>query len=177
VFAQIEASKRNDVHRLIYALGIRHVGEKAATTLARHFRTIEAVMDASVEDLQQTPEIGPVLAQSVRSFSEEPLNRALVNKLKAAGVNTTTSLSEPTKEPVGRLAGKTVVLTGTLKSMSRDDATAALERLGARVAGSVSKKTSFVVVGEDAGSKLDKAQKLGIETLDEDALRALIMDE
>src|SRR5215467_234331 len=177
VFAQIEASKKNDVHRLIYALGIRHVGEKAAATLARHFRTIEAVMDASVDDLQQTPEIGPVLAQSVRSFSDEPRNRALVNKLKAAGVNTTTHLSEPTREPVGKLAGKTVVLTGTLKLMSRDDATAALERLGARVSGSVSKKTSFVVVGDDAGSKLEKAQKLGVETLDEDAFRALIMDE
>ena len=177
VFAQIEASKKNDVHRLIYALGIRHVGEKAATTLARHFRTIDAVMDASVDDLQQTPEIGPVLAQSVRSFAEEPRNRALVNKLKAAGVNTTTHLSEPTKEPEGKLAGKTVVLTGTLQSMSREEATAALERLGARVSGSVSKKTSFVVVGDEAGSKLEKAQKLGIETLDEDAFRALIMDE
>src|SRR5215471_1575306 len=175
VFAQIEASKKNDVHRLIYALGIRHVGEKAATTLARHFRSIEALMDASVDDLQQTPEIGPVLAESVRSFAEEPRNRALVNKLKAAGVNTTTHLSEPTREPVGKLAGKTVVLTGTLKLMSRDDATAALERLGARVSGSVSKKTSFVVVGDDAGSKLEKAQKLGVETLDEAAFPALIM--
>jgi DNA ligase (NAD+) len=177
VFAQIEASKKNDVHRLIYALGIRHVGEKAATTLARHFRTIDAVMDATVEALQQTPEIGPVLAESVRSFAEEPRNRALVDKLKAAGVNTTTNLSEPTREPEGKLAGQTVVLTGTLKSMSREEATAALERLGARVSGSVSKKTTFVVVGEDAGSKLEKAQKLGIETRDEDALRALIMDE
>jgi DNA ligase (NAD+) len=177
VFAQIETSKKNDVHRLIYALGIRHVGEKAATTLARYLRTIDAVMDASVDALQQTPEIGPVLAQSVRSFAEEPRNRALVNKLKAAGVNTTTHLPEPTKEPEGKLAGKTVVLTGTLKSMSREAATAALEQLGARVSGSVSKKTSFVVVGEDAGSKLEKAQKLGIETLDEDAFRALIMDE
>jgi DNA ligase (NAD+) len=177
VFAQIEASKKNDVHRLIYALGIRHVGEKAATTLARHFRTIDAVLDASIEELQQAPEIGPVLAESVRSFAEEPRNRALVNKLKVAGVNTKTSLSEPIKEPVGKLAGKTVVLTGTLKSMSRDAATEALERLGARVSGSVSKKTSFVVVGEEAGSKLDKAQKLGIETLDEDGFRALIMDE
>jgi DNA ligase (NAD+) len=177
VFAQIAASKKNDVHRLIYALGIRHVGEKAATTLARHFRTIDALMDASVDALQQTPEIGPVLAESVRSFSEEPRNRDLVNKLKAAGVSTTTYLSEPTKEPVGKLAGKTVVLTGTLKSMSREAATAALERLGARVSGSVSKKTSFVVVGEEAGTKLEKAQKLGLETLDEDAFRALIMDE
>jgi DNA ligase (NAD+) len=134
-------------------------------------------MDATVEALQQTPEIGPVLAESVRSFAEEPRNRALVNKLKAAGVNTTTRLPEPTTEPEGKLAGKTAVLTGTLTSMSREEATAALERLGARVSGSVSKKTSFVVVGADAGSKLEKAQKLGIETLDEDAFRALIMDE
>jgi DNA ligase (NAD+) len=177
VFAQIQASKENDVSRLIYALGIRHVGEKAATTLGRYFRTMPRLMDASVEKLQETPEIGPVLAASVRSFADEPRNQELVQKLADAGVNMASHAPEPTIEPVGKLAGKTVVLTGTLKTMSREAATAALERLGARVSGSVSKKTSFVVVGEDAGSKLDKAQKLGVETLDEDAFCALIMDE
>jgi len=134
------------------------------------------VLGASVEQLQETPEIGPVLAASVRTFADEPSNQALVTKLKHAGVNMDSRAPVPTVEPVGKLAGKTVVLTGTLKSMSREDATAALEGLGARVSGSVSKKTSFVVVGEDAGSKLEKAQKLGVETLDEDAFRALIMD-
>jgi DNA ligase (NAD+) len=176
VFAQIETSRTNDLARLVYALGIRHVGEKAASTLARYFRTMESLMAATVEQLQNTPEIGPVLAASVRSFADEPRNQALVTKLKQAGVNMHSQAPEPTAEPVGRLAGKTVVLTGTLRSMTREDATAALERLGARVSSSVSKKTSFVVVGEEAGSKLEKAQKLGVETLDEDAFRALIMD-
>ena len=176
VFAQIDASRKNDLARLVYALGIRHVGEKAAATLARYFRTMERLMAATVEQLQETPEIGPVLAASVRSFADEPRNQALVTKLKQAGVNMDSHAPEPTPEPVGKLAGKTVVLTGTLHTMSREDATAALERLGARVSGSVSRKTSFVVVGDEAGSKLEKAQKLGIETLDEDAFRALIMD-
>jgi DNA ligase (NAD+) len=177
VYAQIHASKENDVSRVIYALGIRHVGEKAATTLGRYFRTMNGLMQASIEKLQETPEIGPVLAASVRSFADEPRNQALVKKLADAGVNMTSRAPEPTSEPAGKLAGKTVVLTGTLTSLSREAATAALERLGARVSGSVSKKTSFVVVGDEAGSKLDKARKLGIETLDEDAFRALIMDE
>jgi DNA ligase (NAD+) len=176
VFAQIEASRKNDLARLVYALGIRHVGEKAASTLARYFRTMEGLMTATVEALQNTPEIGPVLAASVRSFADEPRNQALVTKLKQAGVNMQSHAPEPTAEPVGRLAGKTVVLTGTLRTMTREEAAAALERLGARVSGSVSKKTSFVVVGEEAGSKLEKAQKLGVETLDEDGFRALIME-
>jgi DNA ligase (NAD+) len=176
VFAQIQESRKADLARLVYALGIRHVGEKAAATLGRYFRTMERLMAATVEQLQNTPEIGPVLAASVRSFADEPRNQALVTKLKDAGVNMDSQAPEPTPEPVGRLAGKTAVLTGTLQSMSREEAAAALERLGARVSGSVSKKTSFVVVGDDAGSKLEKARKLGIETLDEDAFRALIMD-
>jgi DNA ligase (NAD+) len=177
VHAQIQSSKENDLSRLIYALGIRHVGEKAATTLARYLRTMDGLMGATIERLQETPEIGPVLAESVRGFADEPRNQALVTKLKHAGVNMTSRAPEPATEPLGKLAGKTVVLTGTLKTMTREAATEALERLGARVSGSVSKKTSFVVVGEDAGSKLDKAQKLGVETLHEDAFRALIMDE
>jgi DNA ligase (NAD+) len=176
VFEQIKESRTADLNRLVYALGIRHVGEKAAATLARYFRTMPGLMAATIEQLQETPEIGPVLAASVRSFADEPRNQALVTKLKHAGVNMESRAPEPAIEPVGRLAGKTVVLTGTLKSMSREEAAAALERLGARVSGSVSRKTSFVVVGEDAGSKLEKAQKLGVETLDEEAFRALIMD-
>jgi DNA ligase (NAD+) len=176
VFAQIEASRKNDLARLVYALGIRHVGEKAASTLAKYFRTMEGLMSATVEALQDTPEVGPVLAASVRSFADEPRNQALVTKLQQAGVNMQSHAPEPTAEPVGRLAGKTVVLTGTLRTMTREEAAAALERLGARVSGSVSKKTSFVVVGEEAGSKLEKAQKLGVETLDEDGFRALIME-
>ena len=176
VAGQIERSKSNDLWRLVYGLGIRHVGEKAAATLARYHRTMDRLMEASEEELQTAPEIGPVVAASVRAFAEEPRNRALVNKLKGAGVNTISQAPEPTREPVGRLAGKVFVLTGTLASMTREEATETLERLGARVAGSVSKKTSYVIAGSDAGTKLEKAQKLGIETLDEEGFRALIME-
>ena len=176
VVAQIERSKTNDLARLLYALGIRHVGEKAAATLARHFRSMERVTGATLEALQTAPEIGPVVAASVRAFAEEPRNRELIDRLRAAGVTMTTSLPEPAVEPAGPLAGKTVVLTGTLSSMTREEASEALERLGAKVAGSVSKKTSFVVAGADAGSKLEKAQKLGVEVLDEAAFVTLIMN-
>jgi DNA ligase (NAD+) len=176
VAEQIERSKSNDLSRLVYALGIRHVGEKAAATLARYFRTMDRLMEESEEGLQTAPEIGPVVAASVRAFAQEPRNRALVSKLQRAGVNTVSQAPEPTLEPVGRLAGKVFVLTGTLASMTREEATERLERLGARVAGSVSKKTSCVIAGSDAGSKLEKAKKLGIETLDEEGFRALIME-
>jgi DNA ligase (NAD+) len=177
VVAQIERSKSNDLSRLVYGLGIRHVGEKAAATLARYLRTMDRLLTASVEELQTVPEIGPVVAASVRTFAEEPRNQALIKKLTAAGVNTTSQAPEPTVEPVGPLAGKVFVLTGTLASMTREEATLTLERLGARVAGSVSKKTSFVVFGSDAGTKLEKAEKLGVETLDEERFRALIMEK
>jgi DNA ligase (NAD+) len=175
VFEQLQRSKTNDISRLIYALGIRHVGEKAASTLARYFRDLDRIMTATVEALQTAAEIGPVVAESVRAFASEPSNQQLVEKLKEAGVNMTTSLPEPTVEPAGPLAGKTFVLTGTLTSMTREQATEALEHLGAKVSGSVSKKTNYLVAGGDAGSKREKAQKLGVEVLDEDALRALIM--
>ncbi len=177
VAEQIERSKNNDLSRLVYALGIRHVGEKAASTLARYFRSMDRLMEEPVEALQTAPEIGPVVAASVRAFAEEPRNQALVAKLKLAGVNTLSQAPEPAvgKDQSGPLAGKVFVLTGTLASMTREEATETLERLGARVAGSVSKKTSYVVFGADAGSKLEKARTLGVETLDEEAFRALIM--
>ncbi len=175
VVEQIERSRSNDLSRLVYALGIRHAGEKAAATLARHFRSLDRLMNASIEELQTAPEVGPVLAEAVRAYADEPRNRALIEKLKAAGVNMTTSLAEPEAEAAAPLAGKTFVLTGTLATMSREQATAALEQLGARVAGSVSKKTNYVVAGSEAGSKLDKARQLGVEVLDEDTFRGLIM--
>jgi DNA ligase (NAD+) len=177
VIQEIERSKANDVWRLIFALGIRHVGEKAATTLARHFRTLDRAMSATIEELQTAPEIGPVVAESVRAFASEPRNQALVSKLAAAGVNMATRLPEPTVEPEGPLAGKTFVLTGTLETMTREAATELLERLGARVAGTVSKKTSVVVFGAEAGSKLEKARKLGVETWDEQQFRANIIKD
>jgi DNA ligase (NAD+) len=174
VTAQIENSKRNDLSRLVYALGIRHVGEKAAATLSRHLRTMPAIMDATLEQLQAVPDIGPVVAASIRSFAEEPKNRELVAKLAAAGVNMTSNQPPPTVVAAGALSGKTFVITGTLSSMSRDDATAAIERLGGKVSGSVSRKTSYLVVGADAGSKLEKARELGVTSLTEEAFRAII---
>jgi DNA ligase (NAD+) len=176
VIAQIDRSRSNDLSRLIYALGIRHVGEKAAATLARRFRTMRRMLDAPLEALQSVADIGPVVAASVRAFAEEPRNRQLVERLEQAGVNMASQAPEEADE-AGPLAGRTFVLTGTLSSMSREEATAVLARLGGRVTGSVSKKTSAVVFGADPGSKLDKARELGVETLDEKAFLALIMKD
>ena len=172
---QIERSKQNDLSRLVYALGIRHVGEKAAATLARYLRSMPRILDASAEDLQKVPEIGPVVAASVRSFADEPRNRALVDKLAAAGVNMVSRQPEPSVTGPGPLAGKTFVLTGTLQTMTREQAEEAIERLGGKVSGSVSRKTTGLVVGADAGSKLDKAKSLGVPLLTEDEFRALIL--
>jgi DNA ligase (NAD+) len=174
VFEQIARSRDNDLSRLVYGLGIRHIGEKAASTLARHLRTMTAILDAPVEVLQRIPEIGPVLATSVRAFSEEPHNRALVAKLADAGVNMESQQPAPSVAAAGILAGKTFVLTGTLPTLSRDEATTLIEELGGKVAGSVSKKTSYVVAGDEAGSKLAKAQQLGVTVLDEAGFREKI---
>ena len=177
VVEQIERSKQNDLSRLIYALGIRHVGEKVAGTLARHFRTMAAVLDATAETLQRAPEIGPVVAASVRSFADEPRNRAVVAKLADAGVNMHSLQPEPAASADGALHGRTFVLTGTLAQMTRDEAAAAIERLGGKVSGSVSRKTSYLVAGADAGSKLDKAKALEVPILNEEEFRALILAE
>ena len=174
VFEQIARSRQNDLSRLVYGLGVRHIGEKAASTLARHLRTMTAILDAPLEALQQIPEIGPVLAASVRAFADEPHNRALVEKLAAAGVNMQSQQPVPDVETPGVLTGKTFVLTGTLPSMTREEATKIIEELGGKVAGSVSKKTAYVVAGDEAGSKLQKAQQLGIPVLDEAAFREKI---
>ncbi len=172
---QIEKSRTNELWRLIYGLGIRHVGERASQVLARAFGSMDALCAATIEQLQDTPEIGPVLAASVRSWLDEPRNRELIDRLRAAGLN----MEVPPEERAlaaapGPLKGKTYVITGTLSSMTREAATAALERLGAKVAGSVSKKTTGVVVGADAGTKAEKARTLGVPMLDEAAFRELI---
>jgi DNA ligase (NAD+) len=176
VTAQIEISKTNDLWRLVYALGLRHVGEKAAATLARHLRTMDAIMEASVEQLQAVPDIGPVVAASIRSFAEEPRNHGLVAKLAAAGVNMSSQQPPPSVAAQGPLSGKTFVVTGTLASMSRDEAAAAIERLGGKVGSAVSRKTTYLVVGAEAGSKLEKAQALGVKTLTEEQFRAIIIE-
>ncbi len=174
VIEEITRSKSNDFWRVIYALGIRHIGERGAQVLARAFGSMEALEAASLEALQSTNEIGPVLAESARSWLDEPRNRELVSRLRAAGVRMEIPESERVSAGPGPLAGRTYVITGTLASMTREEATAALERLGAKVTGSVSKKTTAVIVGEEAGSKADKARALGVSMLDEAALKALI---
>ena len=174
VVEQIARSKNNDFWRVIYALGIRHIGERGAQVLARAFGSMEALEAASLEALQSTNEIGPVLAESARSWLDEPRNRELVSRLRTAGVRMEVPESERVSAGPGPLTGRTYVITGTLSSMTREEATAALERLGAKVSGSVSKKTTAVIVGEEAGSKADKARTLGVTTLDEAAFKALI---
>jgi len=175
VIAQIDASRRADLWRLLFGLGIRHIGERAAQVLARAFGSMEALAGATTEQLQDTPEIGPVLAASLREWFDEPRNLTLVARLRAAGVR----MEVPPEERAalatpGPLTGRTYVLTGTLTSMTRDEAAAAIERLGGKVSGSVSKKTSAVIVGADPGSKADKAATLGVPTLDEDGFRDLL---
>jgi DNA ligase (NAD+) len=171
---QIDRSRGNDLSRLVFGLGIRHVGERAAEVLAGAFGDIDALMAAPVERLQETHEIGPVLAASTRAWFDEPHNRDLVERLRAAGVSMRST--RPVAAPAGGpLTGKTFVLTGTLAGMTREEATAHIERLGGRVAGSVSRKTSWVVVGAEPGSKAEKARALGVETLDEAAFERLIL--
>jgi DNA ligase (NAD+) len=177
VIAQIERSRENDAARLLYGLGIRHVGEKAASTLTRHLRSLPAILDAPVEALQAVPEIGPVLAASVRAYADEPRNRELLSRLAAAGVNMESRQPPPDVVAAGPQSGKTFVVTGTLSTMSREEAVAAIERVGGKVVGSVSRKTSYLVVGADAGSKLDRAKELGVPTLTEDEFRRLIIEE
>jgi DNA ligase (NAD+) len=177
VIAQIERSRTNEVWRLLYGLGIRHIGERAAQVLANAFGSVAAIAAASIDELQATPEVGPVLAESVRSWFDEPRNQLLLERLRAAGVRMEVPPEQRTSRLIeGPLSGRTYVLTGTLSRMTREDATAAIERLGGKVAGSVSRKTAGVVVGEDAGSKADKARELGVPTLDEAAFLALIGD-
>jgi DNA ligase (NAD+) len=178
VIEQITRSKTHDFWRVIYALGIRHIGERGAQVLARAFGSMEALEAASLEALQATGEIGPVLAASARSWLDEPRNRELVARLRAAGVRMEVPESERLHAAAGPgpLTGRTYVITGALASMTREEATTALERRGAKVTASVSKKTTAVIVGEEAGSKADKARVLGVTMLDETAFQALIAE-
>ena len=172
VLAALEKSKQTTLPRFLFGLGLRHVGEATAKDLARHFGTLDAIMDASVEQLLQVPDVGPVVAQSLHTFFQQPHNREVVEQLRACGV--TWPEGAPAERAPQILAGKTVVLTGTLPTLSRDAAKDMLEAAGAKVAGSVSKKTSYVVAGEDAGSKLARAQELGVPVLDEAGMLALL---
>ncbi|MFS8137493.1 MAG: helix-hairpin-helix domain-containing protein, partial [Thermomonas sp.] len=172
--AAIAASRNTTLERLLFALGIRDVGESTAKTLARHFGALAPLMVADEEQLKQVPDVGPIVAAHIAHFFAESHNRDAIAALQVAGVYWPEGA--PQRATEGPLAGKTVVLTGGLSAMSRDEAGAKLEALGAKVAGSVSKKTSLVVAGEAAGSKLVKAQELGIEIWDEAAMLAFLAD-
>jgi DNA ligase (NAD+) len=172
VLKALEKSKSTTLARFIYALGIRHVGEATAKELATHFGNLDAVLQASEEQLLEVADIGPVVARSIRAFLSDPLNLELVEQLRAAGVRWTESIR--TADEPKALLGKTFVLTGTLPTLTRDQAAEMIEAAGGKVAGSVSKKTSYVVAGEDAGSKLVKAQELGVPILDEVGLHELL---
>jgi DNA ligase (NAD+) len=172
LLAQIEASKQRDLSNLIYAVGLRHVGDRTATTLARHFGSLEALSKATVEELDDVPEIGLTVAQSVRDWFDDPGNLALCERLSSAGVQT--KMEQVARSEDERFAAKLFVLTGTLGAFSRDEARAAIEARGGRVTSSVSKKTDYVVAGEEAGSKLDKATELGVKVIDEATFKEML---
>ncbi|MDQ9171518.1 NAD-dependent DNA ligase LigA [Oxalobacteraceae bacterium R-40] len=171
ILAALEKSKKTTLARFIYALGIRHVGESTAKELARHFGNLDALLAASEEQLLQVADIGPVVARSIRMFIDDPLNIELIEQLRASGVTWEEAAPEARAQT---FAGKTFVLTGTLPNLTREQAAAKIEAAGGKVTGSVSKKTSFVVAGEDAGSKLEKARELGIPVIGEPELLALL---
>ena len=172
IVAALEASKRTTLPRFLFGLGIRHIGESTAKDLATHFGKLDAIMDASEEALLEVNDVGPVVATSLRTFFDQTHNREVVEQLRASGV--TWEECEPAVRAPRPLAGKTFVITGTLPTLSRDEAKDKLEAAGAKVAGSVSKKTDCVVAGAEAGSKLEKAQALGVKVIDEDALLQML---
>jgi DNA ligase (NAD+) len=171
VIRNIENSKRNPLPRVLTALGIRFVGERTAVFLAEYFGSMEAIESAALEQLQQAEEVGPKVAESIFQFFREPRNRELVDRLRAAGLQFTHATTRP---KAGPLAGYTLVLTGALPKLSRDEAKQLIENAGGKVSSAVSKKTSYLVAGEDAGSKLDKAKELGVRILSEEQLLGII---
>ncbi len=176
----LEKSKKTTLARFIYALGIRNVGEATAKDLARYFGNVEAVQDANIEQLQQVPDVGPIVAESIVNFFSEAHNREIINslispiELGGAGIHWDAVAAQT--NATGIFAGKTFVLTGTLPTLGREDAKALIENVGGKVSGSVSKKTDFVVAGADAGSKLTKAQELGVGVIDETDLLKMLSD-
>jgi DNA ligase (NAD+) len=172
--AAIGSSKQATLARFLFALGIRHVGESTARDLARHFGQLDRILDATEEQLLEVNDIGPVVAQSIRTFFQQQHNREVVEQLRAAGVHWAEQEVARRADVSKPLTGKTLVLTGTLPTLTRDEAKELVEAAGGKVTGSVSKKTDYVVAGEEAGSKLDKARELGVTVLDEQGLRALL---
>jgi DNA ligase (NAD+) len=170
VLDEIEDSKKLPLERVIFGLGIRFVGERTAQFLAEHFGSIDSLMNASLEELEEVNEVGPRIAESIREFFDEPRNRELIKRLRDAGLR----FAGKKRERGTKLAGKTFVLTGTLAKYSRDEAKKMIEDAGGRVSGSVSKKTDYVVAGTDAGSKLDKAKELGVPVIEETEMEKLV---
>jgi DNA ligase (NAD+) len=166
----IEASKAQDVSKLIYAIGIRQVGAKTGKVLANHFGNLDALMNATEEELTAVPDVGDITAKSIADWFTQPQSRSMVEKLRSAGVN----FESKRVITDARFAGMTFVLTGALTKFTRDEATEKIELLGGKASGSVSKKTTYVVVGENAGSKERKARELGITILSEDDFLGMI---
>jgi DNA ligase (NAD+) len=174
--AEIDKSRTAELWRVLHGIGIRHVGEGGARALARAFVSIAAIRRSTIEQLGSVPDVGPVVARSVRGFLDEPANSAVIDRLLNAGVKMEDEAPAEPSAASRRLAGQTFVITGTLASMSREAAAAAIEQLGGKVSGSVSRKTSGLIVGADAGTKLEKARALGVRELDESQFLTLIMD-
>ncbi len=174
LLAGLEKSKQTTLARFLYALGIRQVGETTAKDLAKHFGNLDDLMRASVEQLLAVNDVGPVVAASIRAFFDQPHNVEVVEQLRAAGITWPEHEGASADDSPKPLAGKTLVLTGTLPTLGREEAKALVEAAGGKVSGSVSKKTHWVVAGEEAGSKLDKARELGVAVIDEAGLRALL---
>ena len=172
LLSAIEKSKQTTLPRFVFGLGIRHVGEATAKELAKHFGKLDAIMDATEEQLLAVSDVGPIVAKSLRTFFQQPHNREVVEQLRACGV--TWEEGEPAAITAKPLSGKTFVITGTLPTLSRDQAKDMLEAAGAKVAGSVSKKTDYLLAGADAGSKLDKARELGVAVIDEPLLMDML---
>lgn len=170
----VQASKARDLWRLIYGLGILHVGVGGAKALARAYPSLDAIVEASVEQLTETNDIGDVIARSIHEWFHHPRNQQLIERLRAAGLNFTSSSYAAAPAANSAISGKTFVLTGTLPTLKREDAAARIEAAGGKVSGSVSKKTNYIVAGDDAGSKLTKAQELGVAILDEAGLLQLL---
>src|SRR5207244_3939979 len=173
VLDQIEASKSRDLWHLIYGLGIRHVGERTAGILAQEFGSLQRLSEATVEELDAVHEIGLTMAESIHDWFADSGNKTLCERLRDAGVRTEAEKRRQLKTDE-RLAGKQFVLTGTLPGMTRDEAKSLIEAHGGRVMSSVSKKTDFVLAGDEPGSKLDKANELGVKVIDEAAFKKLL---
>ena len=167
----INESKENDLYRLITALGIRHVGTKASKILARKYKNMDDLRKAQLEELSEIKDIGPIVANSIQEFFNQEQTKDLITKLKNAGVN---MVAKEEEKIDNRFEGKTFVLTGTLEELTRGEATNLIEKFGGRTSSSVSKKTDYVLAGQEAGSKLTKAQELGVTILTEEEFKKMI---